>query len=196
MEKTLYENLYEYLKEKYVWWEQDILDKDIEEFADHFAQLLDDDDDKGTKNFKIYKYQPIGQYAFHNIMSKQIHLSENGKLNDLFEGVLFKNYSALNYSEKTVFDELAYMTCFAISPDNILMWSHYADSFRGICIEYDLDLLGSKNEYLKHLFLPNQNVEKNKLLLLGSYLQLCRFYLPKLLAYWWSLDPLLRCIFP
>lgn len=30
---------------------------------------------------------------------------------------------------------------FSETPDNVLMWAHYADQFRGICIEYNFELL-------------------------------------------------------
>jgi hypothetical protein len=37
--------------------------------------------------------------------------------------------------------ESARISCFSRRPDNLLMWSHYADGFRGFCIEFDKDLL-------------------------------------------------------
>lgn len=33
------------------------------------------------------------------------------------------------------------ISCFSVTSDNILMWSHYANKHRGICIEYDFSLL-------------------------------------------------------
>lgn len=29
------------------------------------------------------------------------------------------------------------VTCFSETPDNLLMWSHYGDKFRGFCLEFD-----------------------------------------------------------
>jgi len=37
--------------------------------------------------------------------------------------------------------ETARISCFSKTPDNLLMWSHYADGLRGFCIEFDRDLL-------------------------------------------------------
>lgn len=33
------------------------------------------------------------------------------------------------------------IVCLSESPNNILMWSHYADSHRGFCLEFDADIL-------------------------------------------------------
>lgn len=45
------------------------------------------------------------------------------------------------------------VTCFSQEPSDALMWSHYADGMRGICVAYDVDKLqNSKNfELLAHV---------------------------------------------
>lgn len=35
----------------------------------------------------------------------------------------------------------ARITCFSKRPDNLLMWSHYADGLRGFCLEFDRNLI-------------------------------------------------------
>ena len=49
------------------------------------------------------------------------------------------------------------LTCFSRSNENNLMWSHYADNHKGICIEYSDDLL----QYFKssNIFLGSGNVQ-------------------------------------
>lgn len=37
------------------------------------------------------------------------------------------------------------ITCFSTTPDNILMWSHYANKHRGFCVEYDLSKIKIKD---------------------------------------------------
>lgn len=37
--------------------------------------------------------------------------------------------------------DTARIACFGSQPDNLLMWSHYADGLRGFCIIYDEDLI-------------------------------------------------------
>ena len=45
------------------------------------------------------------------------------------------------------------VSCFSTTSDNILMWSHYADKHRGVCIEYDFSLL-EKLENINAFLLP------------------------------------------
>ena len=42
--------------------------------------------------------------------------------------------------------------CFSSRYDSILMWSHYADENKGICVEYDLGLLDHSNPILRHIY--------------------------------------------
>jgi len=37
------------------------------------------------------------------------------------------------------------ISCFARQPDNLLMWSHYADGLRGVCLEFDEERLIANN---------------------------------------------------
>jgi hypothetical protein len=46
-------------------------------------------------------------------------------------------------------------TCsFSAVPDSLLMWSHYADHHRGLCIEYDLRSLGDSNHFFRKNLYP------------------------------------------
>ena len=44
------------------------------------------------------------------------------------------------------------VSCFAERPDNLLMWSHYADHHRGFCLEFrtDLEPLNTKTRQVKY----------------------------------------------
>lgn len=48
--------------------------------------------------------------------------------------------------------------CFTDSPSNMLMWSHYADSHKGICLEFDTE----KNELTPNVFDKIYQVEYTK----------------------------------
>ncbi len=37
------------------------------------------------------------------------------------------------------------ISCFSTSPDNILMWSHYANKHKGFCVEYDFSKMKAQN---------------------------------------------------
>lgn len=52
-------------------------------------------------------------------------------------------------------DEHFLITCFSETYDNQLMWAHYADSHRGICVEYDLSKIDDiEINYIKLNLLP------------------------------------------
>ena len=44
---------------------------------------------------------------------------------------------------KQKINEIIGVTCFAERPDNVLMWSHYANKHTGFCVEYDFSKLKS-----------------------------------------------------
>lgn len=54
---------------------------------------------------------------------------------------LIHSYKEKHWAEleaKLTSDKAYYVSCFSSEPDNILMWSHYADKHKGFCIEYNL----------------------------------------------------------
>lgn len=76
------------------------------------------------------------------------------EVNDEVKGVYSDFVSSLkvdsSYPEKLV--NAAKITCFSKRPDNLLMWSHYADGLRGFCIEFDSHSLLSNNSKLANLY--------------------------------------------
>jgi hypothetical protein len=55
--------------------------------------------------------------------------------------------------------------CLAEAPDNILMWSHYADSHQGICLEFGIE----RDGFYYHNLLPVQYRNKYPLFDLSNY---------------------------
>jgi hypothetical protein len=76
-------------------------------------------------------------------MFPEEHIDEiNTHLKDFVNLFIRKNYG---------------VSCFSTDPRHILMWSHYADSHKGICIAFDKDILvDSLKEY-------NENVKMSKI---------------------------------
>ena len=86
---------------------------------------------------------------------------------------LFKNVGLPNFLNKEVFIKNAvnrhkkesrlrfryndniggYICCFSAVNDSVLMWSHYANSSQGICIEYDFSVLPS-DSLIKNMIFP------------------------------------------
>ena len=146
------EELRDVLKEIIEYWEgedddcEKTRDEDILEFSSEFLNYLNE-----VTDFKLYRYSKADYHNIRNIEKQQIHLSPNGILNDVYEG--FANY----YSEEDDFlsnrhlEDMAYMSCFSEDNDNLLMWAHYGDNHRGICVEYNIKKMISSEE-IKHIF--------------------------------------------
>lgn len=144
----MYEILKEKLREKYDFWDQDLQDSDLLDLT-HYDLLRFI---SRNAEFKLYRYMPAEYFAIRNIETQTIHLSYNGVLNDIYEGlpVLEKE---IPYYKLQELNNLAAMTCFTECHNNILMWSHYANQHTGLCVEYNIkqlntDPLGA----VKHLF--------------------------------------------
>lgn len=45
-----------------------------------------------------------------------------------------------------------YICCFSTQNDSVLMWSHYAESNKGLCVSYDFNQLESNNNFRSYLF--------------------------------------------
>ena len=98
--------------------------------------------DRKIKQKKLYKFDR--QIELYYWISKKIsNLSiENirQKINNSFDKV-FKRIK-----------ELSLISCFSLNNESILMWSHYAKSHKGACIEYEIDDSEfQKVNYSKHM---------------------------------------------
>lgn len=144
----MFEKLKSILEEKYEHWGQEIIDDDILDFSkyDLSKEILEND------SFKLYRYMPASYYNIRNFETQKIHLSTNGSMNDVYEG-LPKTSVDLPFIKMKKMEDLVAMTCLTEKNDNTLMWSHYACNHSGICIEYDLKKLqDDRFQLLNHLF--------------------------------------------
>jgi hypothetical protein len=76
-----------------------------------------------------------------------------------FWGGKAESYSAqlVGHAEQTVsqiegFRKRAKVCSFSEVNDSLLMWSHYANHHRGLCIEYDLETLGPQHFFRRNLY--------------------------------------------
>lgn len=146
--KNMYENLRENLEEIIEYWEDDVRDEDVSELPKDGLKVAIKEND----SFKLYRYMPPNYFNIRNIEAQTLHLSPNGVLNDVFEGMTETTDEIPHYKYEKLKD-LAYMCCMTEKPDNILMWSHYAQKHEGVCVEYDLKLLGNEPFHiLDHIF--------------------------------------------
>lgn len=146
---TIYEKLRSDFSETLEFWGENANNDDVLDFSLYrLPEALET-----SESFKLYRYMPANYYAIRGFETQKIHLSSNGVMNDVYEGI--PNCVLSDNAENDIqqLSNLAVMCCFSETPTNPIMWSHYADSNRGICIEYDLKKLKSDPYKLaKHLF--------------------------------------------
>jgi len=90
------------------------------------------------KEQTIYKYYTFNLNCISAISDEKIYFSKPQQLNDPFdmdgylEAINQKDFSYVSDQVKNK------VTCFCstLQNDNLQMWAHYADSFRGICVGY------------------------------------------------------------
>lgn len=165
MEKQEFDEFRENLQERFDYYEDDVQNDDLVDFHEILEGKIEE-----VKAFKLYRYMPISFYSLRNIETQKLHLSENGLMNDVFEGLpIAEEYISADDAHEL--HDLAVMSCLTESNDNLLMWSHYADSNRGICIEYDLKLL-METQYSKHLSYLYPVLYGNRRYVAKDYLEL------------------------
>lgn len=136
------------LKEKFEYWGQEIRDEDVMDFGEYDLHEII----QSQQSFKLFRYLPTTYYGIRNVEKQVIHLSQNGVMNDVYEGIP-SSQEELSYFQIKKLSDLASMTCFTETNSNTLMWSHYANNHEGICVEYDLKLLQADPFGIcKHLF--------------------------------------------
>lgn len=92
---------------------------------------------------KIRKYHTININLLNSLRTKTNWYGRLSNLNDPFECFIIDNTDTNEY--KYLIKSLC-VCCFSKNMDEILMWSHYADSHRGVCLEWEIDdaLLGTQ----------------------------------------------------
>jgi hypothetical protein len=90
---------------------------------------------------RVYKFTSA-RYGICNLQNKRLKLSTIDDLNDPFDlcpidttdPVISKAVDAVI----TRFRQMAAILCFSRNWDNLLLWSHYGDSHKGICLGFDI----------------------------------------------------------
>ncbi len=86
---------------------------------------------------RVYKFLSK-KYALDNLAKHRIKISEYCDVNDPFElsGVALSDRNVQQSIQKSILSTGA--LCFSRSWRNPLLWSHYADKHRGICLGFDV----------------------------------------------------------
>ncbi len=79
-------------------------------------------------------------------------LTDQGK--DLYDNIIFccKRMEKLQANVRNAINNYFVVTCFSETFDNELMWAHYADKHRGICVEYDMSRMENDSNIAYYKF--------------------------------------------
>lgn len=96
---------------------------------------------------RVYHFLPT-VHALDDIEKKRIRISEIDQLNDPFELWCVSQEDerirpALREYKKEIGERFG-LICFCKHWHNPLLWSHYADKHRGVCLGFDVDYRGLK----------------------------------------------------
>lgn len=86
----------------------------------------------------FYRYREISYNNIDVITNGKLYLSLPKSFNDPYDCIIYRNP---NYRKNKIFAKVldkVRIACFSKDNDSILMWSHYANSHKGICIGYQL----------------------------------------------------------
>ncbi len=88
----------------------------------------------------LYRFRPFNEHTKDELLTEKLHFSHPSTWNDPFEAIRHNRSIGLDV------DGGSRYVCFSIGSNrnkkmlqNILMWSHYADSHKGICVEYECE---------------------------------------------------------
>jgi hypothetical protein len=114
---------------------------------------------------KLYKYHTINLYLLQSLRKKINWHSKLHLLNDPYECFFIDKTNTSVY--KNFLSQLC-VCCFSKNMNEILMWSHYANNHKGVCIEFEIIDESVINEQLFEVkysneLLTHNNIEKTSL---------------------------------
>lgn len=114
-------------------------------FFDRTHQIL------GYRQTMYLKFCKLDCHSISNLKSNSLYASVPSQLNDPFEAMcttesskaMYNSDGIIHYHEQVMrYNTRRAVICLVKTDDerfvqtNLLMWSHYADSHRGFCVEY------------------------------------------------------------
>lgn len=103
---------------------------------------------KGKGNIIVYKFIGCSEYLFRTLINGEIRLAPPSFFNDPFDCPierLLDNEEDNKDAMDKIYKECLRVTCFTVPnkddnrEEDILLWSHYADSHKGVCIKYEIN---------------------------------------------------------
>jgi hypothetical protein len=95
----------------------------------------------GVEDMRVYHYLET-KWALDDIRRRRLKLSKIDDMNDPYEWECVcsdhePSQFALDHNRKQTVEEYGVL-CFSLSWNDILMWSHYGERHRGICLGFDV----------------------------------------------------------
>lgn len=93
--------------------------------------------------------------TLENLLREKQHNGDNSKILNRHKNLSNTTQKILESSQvklKNALQQKVKISCFSETYNNILMWSHYAQSHTGFCIEYNISNLELTNSFKKNLF--------------------------------------------
>lgn len=143
----------------------EINDKEMREFSEIIKNKMRKYFTKNSSRYveKFIRYakrkihdQILDEFV-QNTLSSTIRLSDLSKMNDIYEGLSKSvDIKGMSVDELNKLGRTCRIRSFTECCNNSLMWAHYADGCRGICVEYDLKTMvkedNKKDPVLRYLF--------------------------------------------
>ena len=100
----------------------------------------------------LYRYTSMSINTISSILEENVYMLPASKMNDVFEAAPYGECSPPNINAQEInrCQEELYLKAFTYSQNSILMWSHYGDSNKGICIGYDFR--EASEDIVQHLY--------------------------------------------
>ena len=120
----------------------------IKAFRDFHRDML------RIKGLKFYRYYSPTEFSFNSLKYDTLGCRNPKYFNDIYEGMISSKDGYSPSIVKPIIEKACdsvSIVCFSEVWDNLLMYAHYADSFRGFCVEYNLEFM-AKYVPLTYLF--------------------------------------------
>jgi len=118
---------------------------------------------KRTQKLRLYKYCGAAKWALQAIENHTLKVATDKDINDPFEilPVALKKKDQRKYVRKLrqLFFQKAGVISFTANWHHPLMWSHYGDNHRGLCLGFDVPAgLVLKVDYIRERPIPKERV--------------------------------------
>ncbi|WP_232474446.1 DUF2971 domain-containing protein [Brachyspira pilosicoli] len=100
------------------------------------------------ENNSLYNYTRVNKNILRSILNNTLWCSNTKEFNDPVDPYIRNDKNESSNQFYNYLLERIKVACLTTHNDNTLMWSHYSDKHKGICIEYDISQLQNNNNFI------------------------------------------------